>query len=362
MKYFLPLITGLLILTYFVFSYFDPVKNPVGLGSDGSQYWHLSSNLLEKHQFCYSKLEVYPIVDLKSLSRAIHLPSIIPCTTRFPVYPVVLWAFRCLWDSPWIAIIVNYLCFIGICIYGFLLGNLFFTDSRSRWIYNTFLVLSPVYYVLWGIETEFCAAFFLTVFTYHIIKNISCKSPRSYHFVFAALGGVLASLTRPNLIIYTAALTLAVFILGVLKKNKTIIKHALIILILLILSMGLWMLRNKFLTDQWTLSAQGGYNLYHNHLGYGTGFPTKLFIENLQKGRTFNQTEGIVDNELMGITLKYEIQHPYHFIKKTVDGLRSLFLFSYFDISDAIVLSQSSWDKRLADPVVTTANGMTTQS
>jgi len=349
MKHFILLIAGLLALTFFVAAYFDPVQNPVGLGSDGYEYWHLSTSILKNHQFSYVDPRVYPVLKLKPLLPMGLVPKTIPCTTRVPGYPMVLALARHAWDSPWAAIIINYLCFIGICIYGYLLGNLFLPDPRWRWIYSVLLTFSPLYFTRWGMGSEFCAGFLATAFTYHAVNIVS--GSRRY-LLWTIILAVLGCLTRSNLIAYTYPLLILGLLFGAMKKDIRAVLNILILLSVVTLSLNLWMVRNQILTGKKELSTQGGFVLYTVHVDYD--HPEKqdpgkdLFIKNLRSGKTFNQTEAIVDQKLTAILLAHYRKHPFHLIKKGLDGLRTMFLFSYFDISDAILVAQKPFSQRLA--------------
>jgi len=366
MKHLTLLLAGLLMLSFFVALYFNPIQNPVGLGSDGYEYWHLSTNILQKKQFAYSGEQFYPLLKLKPFAKMGLVPNIIPCTTRAPGYPVILSLARMLWDSPWAAIIINYLFYIGICIYGFLLGNLLISDLRWRWIYNFLLTFSPLYFTRWGISSDFCAGFLATAFTYSFMRimtltqipdprqkhsGVTTRLPR-YHLFWTSLLGLLACLTRSNLVLYIYPLIILGFLYGAMKKDKQIVINALVLLVFIGVCLNAWMVRNQRLTDQRTLSTQGGFVLYTVHLGYDHpkehGLPADLFVQSLKSGKTINQTEAIVDQKLKNMVLAHYREHPFEAIKKEIDGIRTLFLFSYFDISDTIVLAQKSFTKRMA--------------
>jgi hypothetical protein len=342
------LLMSLVILTLFVKAYFDPKLNPVGLGSDGWEYQHLASNLSQSHHLAYTQTNSYPLFNLDPLVTHNLVPAVIPCTTRAPGYPFLLSVIQSLWSSPWTAIILNYLFFIGICIYGFLLAELFFRD-RFRMVFNILLVFSPLYFVRWGVGSEFMAGFFITGFTYHFMKNIQDRS--LWHLWMACLLAIGANLTRSNLFIYTVGFAIVALMIGLLRKQRSIQVNAAALFIVSIVSLAPWMYRNYLLTDQWTLSTQGGFVLHRVHLGYDLpqNDPVKedLFIKHLKAGKTFNQTEAIVDKELKAIVFQHYQNDPGALVKKTSDHIRTLFLFSYFDISDALVMLQKPIQERL---------------
>ncbi|MBF0571565.1 MAG: hypothetical protein HQL12_06795 [Candidatus Omnitrophica bacterium] len=344
------LLSGLFSLTLFVISYFHPSLNPTGLGSDGNEYWHLAANLFRHHTFAYTSPK-YFIPFHPDLLVGFTEPSVMPCTFRLPGYPYILSLLLHIWHSPYIAIILNYLAYAGICIYGFLLSNMFFPNRLLNRLYNFFLVFSPLYFVRWGIGSELLAGFLITGFTYHFLKSIA-NSPKAYtHLFIASLWGFLANFTRGNLIIYTVSFILIALSAGILRKEKGVLTKSMIILCVFFFSSGAWMYRNYKLTDQWTISTQGGYVLHRVNLGHdyttSNTLYFNLFIKTLQTGKTFNQTEAIVDQELKNIVLAAYKKNPMEFFKKTLDGIRTFFLFSYYDISDAITLMPKPLTQRL---------------
>ncbi len=306
-------------------AYFHPQENPVGLGSDGYEYWELSTSLMQGKGFSYTGTD--------------HHPS----TTRAPFYPLLLSWLRLIWDSPWSAIILNNIAYIGICIYGFLLGDILLSSKRMRLIYDFLLVFSPLYFVRWGIGSDLCASFFITALTYHALRKSLIPS-----CLFASA----AILTRSNLIAYAAALLIAQLTCSLLTKDRKAFIHSMLILCAISVALGGWALRNKELTGTWTLSTQGGPVLYTVHMlytGYGDpGLKERLLLNAINEGKTYSQAEVAVDKELKEIVQAHFHSHPDLLVKQWINGARTLFFFSYFDISDAISLLQRPWTERLA--------------
>lgn len=341
-------LTGTLLLIFVITHYYHPTENRFGIGSDTYEFWHLSSNILNEKGFFYSDLTHYPLFDLENLVPDYAPNGNTPCTARVPGYPLILALFRGIWDSSATAIILNLLAFIGICLYGFLLFKMLIPSPKMSWIYNLLLVFSPFYYIQWGVGAEFLASFLLTGFTYHTLRLYLSEHSSKKHILFACLWGVLANLTRANLIVFTGTLLATLCVWSITKQNKQNFTNTLIILLVLILGMGSWMYRNKQLTDKWLISTQGGFVLYAVHLSYDIdqNHPLyswfkegrkDLFLENIHQGKTFNETEAIIDQKLKSVVFSYFKERPLYLIKKWSDGLRTFFFFSYHDISDIII-------------------------
>lgn len=359
MKRYLLLAAGVCTLIYFVTAFFHPQLNPVGLGSDGYEYWHLSSSLLQHNAFAYTSPEHYPIFDLGTLASKDLLPAGIPCTTRVPGYPFILAAGRVLWDSPWTAIIINIFAYAGMCLYGFRLGDLLISHTWVRRIFNILLVFQPLVFVRWGIGADIISAFFLTGFVFHILKIVKDPSFTSEDVFWSSLWGVAANLTRSNLLVFTLLLAMSLFAVGIIRKNKQALASLVIVILIAAAGPAVWMARNKALTGAFTLSTQGGAVFYTVQLAYDLpeDHPLSVWKKNgkaqfideaIAKGSTFNQAETLLDVKLKSVVKSYYREHPLHLVKKWIDGMRTLFFFSYFDISDAIVVSTHNSTDRVA--------------
>ncbi len=348
-----PLVFGLLILTVFIAHFFHPEQNPHGLGSDTYEYWHLSTNLLKYKEFVYTDLSYYPPFDLPESIINNYAYKKVPCTVRMPGYPFILAISRGVWDSVWVAVILVYVTYIGVCLYGFRLGALFLPKSTHQWFFNFLLVSTPVYLTRWGVGSDLPASFFIAGFAYHVFRqfHLSCFSMR--HTFLACLWATLANFTRVNLLIFTFILLTAVFILGIVKNKRKTCYAFFLILLIVSASLGLWGLRNKQVCDHWTLSSQGGAVLYTVHLFYGLSPEDPLyywsekgrgranfFNKEIHKGKTFNQIEISLDKKLKVIVWNYYKNNPFQLLKNWSNGLRTFFMFSYFDISDLIVYLQ----------------------
>jgi hypothetical protein len=344
---------------YFIAAYFDLDHNPVGLGSDGYEYWHLSTSIIKHHTFAYTAIEHYPILDLTQIKEKNLLPEIIPCTVRVPGYPFILAVFRHFWDSPWMAVVLNIFGYAGICLYGFRLGGLLLPDGRQRLVYDFLLVFNPLFFVRWGMGSDILAAFFLTGFTFHMIRIYRLAPLNMSDAILAVLWGIAAILTRSNLVIYCSLFVIGLIFGGILRQKTKSVIACMTILFLLLIPAYLWMQRNQTLTGKTTFSTQGGAVLYTVHLAYDlspkdplsiwkTDGKAGLLVNALAAGKTFNQAEIILDEKLKSVVIQYDKNHPMHFFKKLSDGLRTMFFFSYYDISDAIMASYRNFDDRMA--------------
>ncbi len=366
-------IVGLGMLGIIIFSFTDPHKNPLGIGSDSYEFWHLSTNLLEKHTFTYTDLKYYPLFFLGDRPPSELTNLSVPCTARVPGYPALLAIARSIWNSPYMAIGLNMLSYIGICLYGFLLGRLLLPSEKLRLLYNILLAFSPLYFIRWGVGADYCASFYLTGFVFHLIKTTQVEFKSRPHIVAAALLGNLAILTRPNLLIFIFSLTFLMFI-PLLNKHPYRLFRLFMITLLLLLGINIWIERNKNLTGQRTLSTQGGSVLYTVHLAphvnethplysWSKYQRLPLFIEHLRSGKTFNQSEVIINDQTINVSIQFLKQNPSLLIKNTIDCLRTMFLFSYYDIADILIYTQRPITDRLQyletehyDPINSTEN------
>lgn len=352
------IIVGLLLLGSIIVRFTDPVKNPLGIGSDSYEFWHLSTNLLEKEIFAYTDLKHYPLFFPGDDPPLELLNQTIPCTTRVPGYPLLLAMARTFWNSPAIAIVLNILAYAGICLYGFLLGRVLLKHARDRWICNIFITFSPLYFIRWGVGADYMAGLFLTGFTFHLLKVVHPDSQKFIHLCWVSLLGLSAILTRPNLLIFITGLTGILFIWKILERQYPLALRLFIILLLILLGTNGWMERNKKFTGQRILSTQGGSVLYTVHLSphidethplyvWSKQKRHELFINYLRAGKTFNQSEMMINDQIKTITFHFLKENPGLLITNTINCLRTLFLFSYYDISDILIYTLRPMADRL---------------
>ena len=352
------IITGFLILSSMVFSFTDPKKNPLGIGSDSYEFWHLSTNILEHKTFSYTDLTYYPLFFLGDNPPPELVNQSVPCTTRVPGYSLLLALARGVWNSPNIAIGLNMLSYMGICLYGFLLGRMLFPVDKQRLIYNIFLTLSPLYFIRWGVGADYVASFYVTGFAFHLLKIIQTDSKSIRHIFGAALFGLLAVLTRPNLLVFTTGLTILLIMTALLKKHDRYLSRLFIVLLIMMLGTNSWMERNKNLTGQRILSTQNGSVLYTVHLSphidetrplykWSKQQRRELFIEHLRTGKTFNQSEAIINDQTKSVSMNFLKENPALLLTNTINGLRTFFLFSYYDISDILIYALRPMADRL---------------
>ncbi|MBL8012789.1 MAG: hypothetical protein JNN05_02970 [Candidatus Omnitrophica bacterium] len=323
-------------------------QNPFALGSDTYEFWHLASNLLNTKQFIYTDVRYYPLFDIKDMVNGglISLPVL--CTARVPGYPFLLAMLRSFWDSPWIGLILNFIFYIGICLYGFAIGHIFLKSKISRNIYAILLVFSPLYFTRWGLGADVPAALFLTGFTYHALRAYIADGSRSWHFVMICFWGIWTCLTRTNLFIFVLLLLLGLCSLTLIHKKGHKTWQWLAILMIIFSALGLWAHRNQLLTGHPVISTQGGFVLYAVHLSYDIqeNHPLyywykqgrkELMAKELANQKTFNQAEEIIDQKLKSVVMDYYHENPIGMIKNWTECLRTFFLFSYYDISDILI-------------------------
>ncbi|VAX38256.1 hypothetical protein MNBD_UNCLBAC01-2033 [hydrothermal vent metagenome] len=346
-RHFIVLFIGLAALSFFVLHYFHPTQNPFGLGSDTYEYWHLSENILKHKKFVYTDLSHYPLFEMSQELKTYYAQKRIPCTVRMPGYPFLLASVRFIWDSPWASLFLIYICYIGTCVYGFLIGQFFFNSSRVQCIYNVLLVLSPVYLTRWGVGTDLPASLCLTGFAFHFLNIF--KFPKEYkrNIFPLCIWAVASVFIRPNLIVFIGIFIGWAFIEGIIKKQKGLLCVSLILMLAVGGSLGSWILRNQKLTKLALLSTQSGAVLYAVHLSYDLPKTDPLyywhkqgkedfFLQETILGKPFNKIESEFDIKLKNIVYDFYKTQPVWFVKKWTDGLRTLFMFSYYDISQLI--------------------------
>ncbi|MBF0510768.1 MAG: hypothetical protein HQL13_00395 [Candidatus Omnitrophica bacterium] len=70
-------------------------------------------------------------------------------------------------------------------------------------------------------------------------------------------------------------------------------------------------------------------------------------MKELKSGKTFSQTEALVDAQLKNTVFTTYQHHPLLFVKNALEEIRTFFLYSYFDISDAVVLLTKPINERM---------------
>ena len=338
---------GLAILVFFIGRYFHPRLNPWGLGSDTYEYWHLAGNLKTRHTLAYTDLKYYPLFSIPSDIRQRYLGLPVPCTARLPGYPALLAILRTLWDSPWITVISSLFFYAGTVIYGFLIGRVFLPNVRSRSVYNLLLALSPVYLTRWGLGSDLPVSLFLTAGAYHLLRMADTNKKNMPHLPAAILFILAACLTRPNVIAFLLPLLVGLPFISAQTRRRDLSTRVIGILLTLAAALTLWGLRNARYAHRFTLSTQGGYVLYAVHLSYDLPPSHPLFYwyrdgrvaflrQQLANGLDINAAEAILDQRLKSIVFTYFRRHPAYLLQKGLDGLRTLFMFSYYDISSLL--------------------------
>lgn len=161
-----------------------------------------------------------------------------------------------------------------------------------------------------------------------------------------ACWGLLAIYTRFNLLAFVIPLV-AFGLIRALWIRKGIVTNLLIFVIILT---GLipWGLRHKALTKYFGLSNQSGIVFYHIFiespqkdatalLPFSTTQRQEFLTEHFVQGNSVNQAEFALQQKLGQVTRENLDKSTIKALKIFSDNLRTFFIFSYYDISDAIV-------------------------
>ncbi|MCA9409443.1 MAG: hypothetical protein H6755_08000 [Candidatus Omnitrophica bacterium] len=346
------IILGLFFYVILSQQYFDSSINPMGIGSDGGEYWDLSESLLKHKKFSYSSLKYYYLLDRDVLADKDYYNQPISSISRLPGYPIVLAFLRFFHNNIFVAYVLNYVAYLGVIVYGIFFGYLFLFQKKGVfWLFTVSLIFSPIYFVWTGVQSDIFASFMIMGFTVHILLIKRTITGRGNIF-WAIVYGALAVMTRPNLFPVVFLLSTVPLLINPVKKSLW--KLNAIVLGCLLLVMCGWMCRNYRLTGNLVFSTQGGKALFLNYVYYDIdqshplapwkGPARPQFIDQrINKGLNFNQAEVQLNNKLKALTLEYLRNHPEEIIPRMWRAYKAFFNNSYYDITDVIILRNADW-------------------
>jgi len=178
---------------------------------------------------------------------------------QFPIYPFLIAIFYYIKDAPEMAILLNLLC-SGVTAY-FIAKISYVVLKKNNWLTITAtigFIVHPIisYYQVGAIHPFALDLLFATLLIYMGIcwKDITLK--RS---IICGIIVGLAVLNRPTLVVFTVPIAYRLLTTSTLKP--LFIKGSVIVLIGVI-PVGLWMVRNHSIYEEWSLNSSYGQNLW----------------------------------------------------------------------------------------------------
>lgn len=345
-------VIGCLLSALLRYSNFDPpAHNRWGFGCDADTYWDLSGNLLARQAF----------VDSPGMGHAFSYynnSDYVPNVLRLPGYPLVLAGARMLWDEIAVAYLLNYLIYIGICVYSLLVATLVYKRLSGKWLFLFVIMLafSPVYLIhMQGVQSDTFAALTLIAFTYHFFRVQSISSlviwkltrPKLLlHAGGAIIFGALCLLTRANTLLYIFPLLLMGTILSY-RRAKDSLKLNIVITLICVAALAAWGARNYSIMSRFSISVAAGNNVFLHYVYSRVQPKDELYawknlarreymVERIAQGRSATEAESDLDLKLRQISLEYALASPMQSLRTAGRGMVGLFTSSYFDISDVV--------------------------
>lgn len=350
---------GVLILSFFIIRYYHPENNPMGIGADAYEYWDISTSILRHRELSYPSFKSYLFTfDPRCIADTSYGSGSIPVVARLPLYPMLLAAVRMLFDTPLAGIFLNVLAYIGIGVYSMQLAETWIDHKHWKNVYCILSVLSPIYFIRWGIGTDMVTSLFFIGYACHLYALVLCPGREKLNSLMSLIWGAGAILIRPNGMLYVFALPVILLMLA-RKSFAPRIPYVLVLVAVMGIVLGGWLMRSKSLTGHWMITTLGGLTfLVERGLDdvppplpltqWNREARGKYFRELALKGETFNQAEADLDREIGMAVRNSWRRNPGSFFKQWQTGFRTYFLMSYFEFSDLIVNAAGSARDRLA--------------
>lgn len=310
-------------------------------GQDMDQYIDYSTNMMNGHGFSTHEVGNLYFIDLTKEKP--YIPEIL----RLPAYSIVLTIGRLVYDKPFLALVYNYVFYIGILLFTILISKLYVSKV---WVVITGILVAfnptLLFYTsqMGNVDTFVCFSFLgYTYFILRIIKEGHLKK----WTIAAAIFGVIATLSRQNTILFTLSIPLGMSIISfITKQYQDKVKYMVLIIFIILGSMLGIAVRNYMIVGRPVVSALSGLQLFTEYIYFSPlknnetqslnqWFYTengggKFVASERKKGKSITLANIELNNKVKEIMVGYMVNHPKTVIKHFIVAMINIYAVTTF--------------------------------